>query len=1596
MNATDTDGEVIPGTVNVTVVDDVPDVDIVDGPSTVAEGATLNGDWTLTEGADDVGSITVTVAGQAAQTVTLPGGAAAVFTLAEGTLTVNAGGTWSFVANTNLDSTPVPAVSFTVAVTDGDGDPDSDSFTITVTDGADAEASGSANLVVEESDLNGTGSTPSGNDESDSDTGLSFTAGSDAISLSFAAGQAPTIGGLDNAASISWVLDAGDASGRTLLGQIGGSTVITLTLSGQVTGAAGATISPTVTAVLSDNFPHENAPNAGSVTVTGLVVNATDTDGEVIPGTVNVTVVDDVPTAQPTIASPILDDEAHPFGIAPNDAPGDIDAPEAAATATGNLNIVAGADGLASISFDANVTATGENGASVPLQAIVVDPVTKLPTLEPITTSWAPDGLGGGTLTGTSTSFPAGSPAFTLTVDKNGEYTFTANAPLSHPLTDDVGGSTLTAYEDDLSLKFTYTAKDGDGDTTTSTLTVKIDDDTPDANNDAATVVEGAKPSMNVVLVIDTSGSMAWDGDPDTPGTQSRLDLAKAAALNLLNSGDVTINQVMVVEFYDGVAVNSPIWANWSTDKADVEGFINGLFAGGGTNYEVATDAVRANWGSGPTAADLTNVYFLSDGNPDPASAGLDSGEQAVWESFLVNPDNNAATNDAIKAVYAVGIGSGVSTGALEPVAWANGNPTFPPITITDATQLSETLQGTLPSNVEGNVLTNDGAAGSAFGADGGYIRSIVIDGVTYTYNPADGTILAPDTSHVVSNTGTQITVETSAGGVLVFNFADNGANKAGDWGYTAPNPVIGGDKHESFTYTLGDGDGDGSSAALNITVQDINGTPTAGMTSGIVDEEGLFGGNLGDSYASGDAAGSAKSLTGNLVYSFGQDGPASSGAITFSTSSGIPAGLKSGGVPLTYAWNPVTNVLTATAGTATVFTLVVTNAMTGAYAFNLYAPLDHSGLNAEDDINFNFGFTVKDLSGDVADGTLAITVDDDAPRYFGATDGAIGNIAGQVEGTINGSFGADGPGSIALNPLTSLPGVTYSQPTATADGGMQIVATASTATGTATFFTMTWYPDGNYVFDLVTPRPVVQVDNVLGNFDPGSPVQTVTLPDGSFFDGLFFSGNTGEIKDHFINPNSGTGSNSDALKISGGGFGLGNASDVPDNKGFMFGNTGVDSLSFLADLTSNAGEVKISWAAYSTASAPTSSNNPQETGSVTLTSDQTIKIDPAGTFNWVVVRIDVISGTGQPGVRIQNVSYTKPLIPGDTTVSFGVTYTDADGDVIAGSTSSDSQKIDVLLAGNTTTTFNGDSGNDWFTGTAAVETFNGDSGIDTVDYSGSNAIVTVNLSTGFESGGHAQGDALNGIENLIGSNFADSLTGQNSVANVIEGGGGADTLNGGTGWGDDPIGDTASYQHSAAGVTVDLQLVGIAQTSAGDASGDKLTGFENLTGSNSADSLTGDSGSNILTGLGGDDQLYGLGGNDILIGGAGNDTLVGGSGSDTMTGGLGGDTFVISADAMNGSIDDIITDFNPNQGDQIDLSALLTGLSASTDLEAEGYVKIEQSGADSIVSVDTTGNGDSFQQVAVLQNFSYNSNVGDMVKVLFEETPGTKHSNDV
>lgn len=78
---------------------------------------------------------------------------------------------------------------------------------------------------------------------------------------------------------------------------------------------------------------------------------------------------------------------------------------------------------------------------------------------------------------------------------------------------------------------------------------------------------------------------------------------------------------------------------------------------------------------------------------------------------------------------------------------------------------------------------------------------------------------------------------------------------------------------------------------------------------------------------------------------------------------------------------------------------------------------------------------------------------------------------------------------------------------------------------------------------------------------------------------------------------------------------------------------------------------------------------------------------------------------------------------------------------------------------------------------------------------------------------------------------------------------------------------------------------------------------------------------------------MLGGSGNDVLEGGFGPDVLYGGQGSDTLTGNRGPDRFVVGL----GGGQTRLQDFNPDEGDQLDLTRLFAGKSG----HADDYVRL-------------------------------------------------------
>lgn len=205
-----------------------------------------------------------------------------------------------------------------------------------------------------------------------------------------------------------------------------------------------------------------------------------------------------------------------------------------------------------------------------------------------------------------------------------------------------------------------------------------------------------------------------------------------------------------------------------------------------------------------------------------------------------------------------------------------------------------------------------------------------------------------------------------------------------------------------------------------------------------------------------------------------------------------------------------------------------------------------------------------------------------------------------------------------------------------------------------------------------------------------------------------------------------------------------------------------------------------------------------------------------------------------------------------------------------------------------------GGAKDDQIEGGAGADRIDGGGGRDTAFYVNSNAGVFVHLLSGEMRGGHAEGDSLTSIENVVGSRFDDTING-NAVGNQIRAGAGDDKVYSLGGWDRVWLGDGDD-------------------TATGGGGNDRLfgeAGRDNLWGGDRDDRLYGNAGHDRLFGQDGADQLYGGAGHDLLRGGSKDDVIHGGNGDDRLYGDVGGDRIIGGQgdDTMTGGTHGVSTD---------------------------------------------------------------------------------------
>ena len=428
-----------------------------------------------------------------------------------------------------------------------------------------------------------------------------------------------------------------------------------------------------------------------------------------------------------------------------------------------------------------------------------------------------------------------------------------------------------------------------------------------------------------------------------------------------------------------------------------------------------------------------------------------------------------------------------------------------------------------------------------------------------------------------------------------------------------------------------------------------IDSTPTAPVDDSITVEEesipGIGGNNENEGYS--------YTISGTFADNANWGGDGFGGIVSVNGVSTVDANGK-----ITASDAAGTLVVTATGDNA------------GAYTYTLNHNLLQAGADENTQTAPSFAIVGKDADGSTIGFNLNVSVIDDVPTFTQIMQGIVANQSGVLSGTHNIAFGADGEGSINLSGLTTVAGLNYSTATHNSDGSTTI--TAGTGASTTGFFSLTIKADGTYDFNLIDSRPSIDKVVAFPNIQGGAGVPVLTVGTGA--DAITFTGLDG-----------------DTIKPTSAGFGINDGNLNPgDDFNIAFAGNQVDSVSF-AVKHQGSDAFTMNWV-----------TNTGETGTVSTLVDATMKVDPLNDFT------SITFNTTDGNAKMDTFSYSQNLLPPDQVLQFGVSATDADGDVTG------TQVLGIqLLGGAIGAPISGTSADESILGTSASETINGGAGDD-------------------------------------------------------------------------------------------------------------------------------------------------------------------------------------------------------------------------------------------------------------------------------------------
>ena len=1014
---TDLDGGGSSRELLVDIIDDVPtaraDVDSVteDGP-TVANGNVLTGvggdDANATDGVADVqGADGATVTGVTGGTV------GAALAGAYGSLTLNADGSYSYILNNaaqpvqGLTAGQALTETFTYTITDGDGDTSTTTLTIIINgadDGVTINGLGveGGELTIDEDDL-ADGSSPN--------AAALTQPGSFTISTPDGLGNV-TIGGTQ--VVTNGVFTAGTATSPLGLVNITGFT--------PVIGADGLVIGGTFTYnyVLSDNTLTHTGQGEGSVTDSFAVI-VTDSDGSSANASLDVRIIDDVPTARPDVDS-VTEDSGN------GDNP-----------ATADGNVLTGLGGGDANATDGVADTQGADGATV-------------------------TAVTGGTV-GTAFAGAYG----TLTLGADGSYSYVLNNG-AQPVQGLSAGQTLTEI-------FTYTITDGDGDTSTAALTITIN-----GADDGVTVgglnAEGAEVIVNEDDLIDGSspdaaaltqpGSFTVStpdglGNVTIGGTQVVTGGVFTAGTATSPLGTINITGFTPVIGADGsviggtFAYNYVLSDNTLTHSSQGEDFVTDSFAvvvtdsdGSAANASLDariiddvptakpdTDSVTED---GPLTADgnvLTGAGG-TDGNATDGAADTQGADGATvtalqggivgtplvsaYGTLTLNADGSYSyvLNNAAQPVQGLSAGQTLTETFTYMMTDGDGDPATTTLTITiNGANDGVTITGLDAAGAELFVDEDDLPVRSGEPAGSDATPDSLTDSDSFTVSTPDGmgTVVltsfngvplgAPLTLVVASGTFTPQSVASAYGTLNVTGFtAVTGADGS----------VIGGTF--TYSYTLNDNRTDHPAAgednrndSVGVTVTDIDGSAaSATIDIRITDDVPAAAPEANQNVAEG------ATVTGTLDFVQGADGA----TVT-----------QINGTALVFGGDGFSQAIDIGHGTIKV-------KADGSYSFTADASVAGTGSAAA-------AYTVTDGDGDTATAPISFAITDANVPTAGQTQASVdddalagGNPASTTgdladpnsdgdnnqatfSGLLNLNFGGDGPGSVNFAAMNGL-----------------------------------------------------------------------------------------------------------------------------------------------------------------------------------------------------------------------------------------------------------------------------------------------------------------------------------------------------------------------------------------------------------------------------------------------------------------------------------------------------------------------------------------------------------------------------------------------